>query len=130
MKSSFAVSLFTASLLLLTSCKQQPGDGGLATIHGKVYGYDINNFGLVVDSGYVSDTRVSISYGDNTWSDNDTRTSYTGEYVFPYLHTGNYTVWVINKCDTCTLGQSYDIRHVTINNPRETVEVSDLINYF
>lgn len=118
------------ALFVSTSCKQLPGDGGQATIYGKVYGYDLNNFGLVTDSGYVQDTRVFLSYGDNTWADDDVRTSYTGEYIFQYLHTGDYTVWVLNFCDTCTLNQAYDIRHVTISEPKETVEVPDLINYF
>ncbi len=124
------IVLFALALALISSCKQLPGDGGQGTIHGKVFGYDLNNFGLVTDSGYVQDTRVFISYGDNTWADDDVRTSYTGEYLFPYLHPGDYTVWVLNFCDTCTLNQSYDIRHVTISKPKETVEVPDLINFF
>ena len=124
---SFFIILF---LVFASSCKQEAGDGGLATLHGKVYSYDLNNFGLVTDSGYLAETRVYLSYGNHTWADNNTRTSYTGEYIFPYLHTGDYSVWVVNFCDTCSLNQSYDIQHVTIDNPRETVEVSDLINYF
>lgn len=127
---NISVAAIIVLLLVTASCKQQPGDGGQATIHGKVYGYDINNFGLVTDSGYVQDTRVYLSYNDHTWADDDTRTSYTGEYIFPYLHTGDYTVWVLNVCDTCALNQSYDIRQVTIGKPKETVEVPDLINYF
>lgn len=118
------------ALLLFNACKKQPGDGGLATIHGKVYGYNLNNFGMVTDSGYVAETRVYIAYGNHTWVDDDTRTSYTGEYAFPFLHTGDYKVWVINKCDTCPSEQSVSMLSVTINHPRETVEVPDLVNYY
>ena len=125
-----AVIFLVVIITGLNSCKKEPGSGGLATIHGKVYGYDANNFGIITDSGYVAETRVYLAYGNNTWVDDDTRTSYTGEYAFPFLHTGEYTLWVINECDTCPLQQSADIVRVTVNNPRETVEVRDLINIY
>ena len=131
MKLTFNITAISCILLLaISSCKKNPGDGGLATIYGKVYGYEMNNFGLITDSGYVADTRVFLSYGTNTWADDDVRTSYTGEYNFPFLQEGDYTIWVINECDTCALRQSYDIRHITIDKPRETVTATDLINYF
>lgn len=132
MKNRFKITLLLLFLIVIgiSSCKKEPGDGGLATIHGKVFGYDANNFGIVTDSGYLAEARVYLAYGNNTWVDDDTRTSYTGEYVFPFLHTGDYKVWVINECDSCTLQQSVHVINVTINNPRETVEVPDLINIF
>lgn len=129
-KSPVIAIVLLLTIISINSCRKQPGDGGLATIQGKVYGYNMNNFGLLIDSGYVADTRVFLSYGNHTWADDDTRTSYTGEYSFPFLNPGNYTVWVINQCDTCALNQSFDIRQISIDKPRETVRVSDLINYF
>ncbi|HLP21917.1 MAG TPA: hypothetical protein VK174_16505 [Chitinophagales bacterium] len=126
----FLVLLTVTVLAFVSSCRKQPGDGGLGSIHGKVYGYDTNNFGIATDSGYLADARVFLAYGDNTWVDDDTRTSYTGEYYFPYLHPGDYSVWVITECDTCVLNQSADIERVTIDDPRGTVEVRDLkMNY-
>lgn len=128
MKDSIKVSFLAATLffMAISSCKKEPGEGGQATIHGKVYAYKTTG----ADSGYISDVKVYLSYGTNTWEDQNVNSSYTGEYAFPFLHTGDYTVWVLNKCDTCPLKQSYDIAHVTINKPRETVEVRDLINYY
>lgn len=132
MKNRFKITLLHlfAIIVGITSCNKEPGDGGLATIHGKVFGYNTNNFGIVTDSGYLAEARVYLAYGNHTWMDDDTRTSYTGEYAFPFLHTGDYTLWVINKCDTCPSQQSADVIYVTINNPRETVEVRDLINIY
>ena len=114
----------------ISGCQKQPGDGGLATIHGHVYAYKKNAFGQVIDSGYRSGVTVYLSYGSHTWEDQNNKSSYTGEYAFPYLHTGDYSVYVIKKCDTCPLSQSYDIVHLTINGARETVEVRNLINYY
>lgn len=114
----------------ISACKKQPGDGGLASIHGRVYGYDTNNFGIAADSGYLADARVFLAYGDNTWVDDDTRTSYTGEYRFAFLRPGNYSVWVISDCDSCALQQGVDLIKVTIDDPRGTVELRDLkMNY-
>ncbi len=118
--------LLVALIMGIASCRKEPGDGGLATIHGKVYAYKLTG----ADSGYKSGVNVYLSYGNHTWEDQNANSSYTGEYAFPFLHTGDYTVWILNKCDTCALKQAYDVAHVTINKPRETVEVRDLINYY
>ena len=128
MKESIKVSilLLLVFVVAISSCKKEPGDGGLATIHGKVFAYKLTG----ADSGYKSGVNVYLSYGNHTWEDQNANSSYSGEYAFPFLHTGDYTVWILNKCDTCALKQSYDIAHVTISNPRETVDVRDLINYY
>ena len=118
------------AISVISSCKKEAGDGGLATIHGKVYGFNTNNFGIKTDSGYLAEARVYLGYGNHTWEDQDTRTSFTGEYAFPFLHTGDYTVWVINKCDTCPSHQSGYVVKVTIDKPHETVDVPDLINIY
>lgn len=123
---------FMALLLLLavSACKKEPGRGGLATIKGKVFAYDVNQLGDVVDSGYIADQRVFISYGDHTWADDDVRTSYTGEFAFDWLQKGDYTIWVVGDCDTCQLLQTIDKLTVSIDKQKETVEVRDLITYF
>lgn len=128
MQNGIKISILLAALffLVFSSCKKEPGDGGQATIHGSVYAYKTTG----ADSGYKSGVNVYLSYGNHTWEDQNANSSYTGEYTFPFLHTGNYTVWVLNKCDTCALKQSYDIAQVTINKATETVEVRDLINYY
>ena len=128
MRDRIKISFLAIAVLftVISSCKKEPGDGGQATIHGKVYAYKTTG----ADSGYKSGVNVYLSYGNHTWEDQNANSSYTGEYAFPFLHTGDYTVWILNKCDTCPLKQSYDVAHVSINKPRETVEVRDLINYY
>ncbi|MCW5908473.1 MAG: hypothetical protein KIS94_11485 [Chitinophagales bacterium] len=123
-----------AVLLVITvgfaSCKKEPGTGGLATIRGKVKGYDVNILGDKVDSAYIPDLRVFISYGKNTWVDNDTRTSYTGEFAFEWLQKGDYTIWVVHDCNNCPYDKKADTLKVTINKRRETVITRDLIYYY
>jgi hypothetical protein len=129
-RKAFALlGLLTLTLLGLQSCKKEEGTGGLATIRGKVFTYDVNLAGDKVDSGYLADLRVFISYGDNAWVDNDVRTSYTGDFAFQWLQKGDYTIWVVNNCDGCPLDNKADTMRVHIDKRRETVTVPDLIYY-
>src|SRR5438132_3252019 len=102
------ISIAALSLVLLAlfpSCKKDAGTGGLATIHGKVMTYNFDNDGVLVDSSYGGDIRVSISYGDHTWVDDDTRTSYTGDYAFEWLQKGDYKICVISYSQLLPLYQ-------------------------
>ncbi|MDZ4843947.1 MAG: hypothetical protein SH857_00205 [Chitinophagales bacterium] len=123
----FAFSFIT--ILLFSSCEKEPGDGGLATIKGKVLSYRFDNDGVLVDSGYVGDVRVFISYGDNTWVDDDARTSYTGEYAFEWLQKGAYKIWVISDCPSCPENQQQDVLDVTVDERKETIDARDLKFY-
>ena len=130
LRNIFRITLFSSlALLLFSSCEKEPGDGGLATIKGKVLSYRFDNDGVLVDSGYVGGVRVYISYGDNTWVDDDVRTSYTGEYAFEWLQKGDYTIWVISDCPTCPENQQEDILKVSVDERKETVETRDLKFY-
>ncbi|MBK8657349.1 MAG: carboxypeptidase regulatory-like domain-containing protein [Bacteroidetes bacterium] len=117
-------------LTLFFACKKEPGTGGLATIKGRVYAYDVNDFGNKLDSGYYGGVRVYISYGDNTGVDDDVRTDFEGRYEFRWLQPGSYKVWVLSDCNTCTLLQTQDLELVNVNKKREEVQVRDLIYQF
>ena len=119
--------LALAALFILSSCKKEPGEGGLATIKGKLYAYEYNNYGEVIDSGYVAGERVYISYGNDDNADDDVRTSYDGSFQFEWLQKGEYALWSISKCDSCPLSQTYTKQVITIDERRETVTTPDLI---
>lgn len=107
----------------LSSCEKDVGEGGTATIKGKVFGYDINNSGIVLDSGYVGDYRVYLSYGDNEWADKDERTSYTGDFAFQGLQKGKYKIFVFSKCVTCAFEQAVVVQYAEITKNGETIEL-------
>ena len=82
--------------VFLSSCKKGPGQGGRATIKGKVWTrkhlsptkYD------VVDSYPDADDDVYIIYGDETsWGDHQ-KTDYQGDFEFNYMRKGNYKIYV------------------------------------
>lgn len=117
-----AIFLFT-----MASCSKEEGSGGLATIRGKVYGYDYNALGVLHDSGYVGGIRVYISYGDHTWVDDDTRTSSSGEYAFQGLQEGNYTLFVESECDSCNFNREYIIQHAEITSGDQELQLPDFV---
>ena len=84
--------------LVFFSCKKQPGEGGFASIEGKVYlkNYD-NSFTLLTSEYYSPGETVYIIYGDGTEIGNTVKTSYDGSFKFNYLRKGKYKVYVMGK---------------------------------
>ena len=129
---TFRITTLAALLFFIltwSSCKKEAGEGGLATISGKVYGYDINSSGVVTDSGYVGDVQVFISYGDNTFVDDNVRTSYSGEYSFRGLQKGKYTLFVYTECDTCNFNQAPVIQHFEVTSNKQDAVLPDFVIY-
>lgn len=117
--------------VLIISCKKEPGPGGLASIKGKVYGYDLTAGLDTVSKGYLGDLRVYIGSTDGTVSFEDTRTSYDGSYEFKFLRKGKYKVWLFAKSDTFTISeppldeQIYYLQEIEVKEKKEEVTVPD-----
>lgn len=123
MKKYLLFIIFVSSSFI--TCKKIAGEGGLATIKGKVYAKDYDSSGFLVGEGYVPDEKVYISYGDHTTIDNDVNTSYNGEYTFEFLQKGTYSVFVYTKCDTCDLGTRAIIKKVEITERKQILTLED-----
>jgi hypothetical protein len=113
---------------ILASCEKEPGEGGLATIQGKVWGRDLDNDGFVKTQGYLGGVRVYIGVDDGARSDyfETVRTSYDGTYTFPFLRKGDYRVWVFSRCDTCVLEDTVRLQTATIRERKQTVTLPDM----
>jgi hypothetical protein len=120
--------IFSAILVVscLASCSKEAGEGGTSSIQGKIFGYDINNSGIVTDSAYVQDARVFITYGDGTTVDDDVRTSHTGDYIFRGLRKGKYTIFVYSQCNSCPFNQEVVTQTVEITDNKQEVIVPDI----
>ena len=117
------------STILLVSCEKEPGKGGLASIQGKVYGYDVNALGIVHDSGYAGGFKVYMSYGDNDWVDASETTSPTGDYCFKGLQKGVYRLAVYSECDTCLFNQVYFEQAAEITETKQKAVLPDFVIY-
>lgn len=92
------VVVFVLICLSFFSCKKQPGEGGFASIEGKVFvkNYD-TYFSILLSEYYLPGETVYIVYGDGTEVGNTVKTSYDGSFKFNYLRKGKYKVYVIGE---------------------------------
>lgn len=121
---SFIVLAF-ASVLFFGSCKKGAGEGGKATISGKIYAVNYNAT-LKADSGFVGDYKVYINYGDETGISNDVSTDYNGVFNFNYLRKGKYTVWVYSKKSTLYVLDSSITKSVEITDKTQTIDLGTI----
>ena len=88
---------------LLVSCSKTAGDGGAATISGKV-DVEVRDILFVSQSTVYTapayDHDVYIIYGDDTSPSDRVRTNFDGEYSFENLRKGDYTIYVYSRDTT------------------------------
>ena len=91
-----SVLLLTLTVGLFTSCSKEEGEGGAASISGKVMIQDISKSTdqEIGDPYEAPDEKVYIIYGSGTTYDDDYNTSYDGTFKFNYLRQGTYKVFV------------------------------------
>jgi len=128
-KSVIILSLFFVTMML--ACSKGPGVGGRAGIQGKVHAKNYNNSYIAVDSGFIGAQKVYIKYGDQEGVGDNVETDNTGTYVFPYLRTGKYTIYVFSKRLANNTLDSIMVQNITINDRKETVNAAQFnINTF
>lgn len=98
--------------VVFISCKKQPGEGGFATIKGRLYvkNYD-PTFTVLLSEYYLPGEFVYIKYGDNNEVGDNVRTTNDGTFIFNYLRKGKYKVYAIGK----------DNSKPSLNIPKETL---------
>lgn len=113
------------------SCVQTPGEGGRASIVGHVVEEErlvLENPASVQGVYPATDQEVFLIYGDNVGPDDNVETNYEGNFVFPWLRPGDYTVYVYSE-DTSGVTPTRDVavvQHVTISSTNETVTLDTL----
>lgn len=126
-KITIAFILISACFL---SCKKQPGEGGFASIEGKVYvkNYDAS-YTILTAEHYLPGETVYIIYGDGTEIGNTVKTSYDGSFKFNYLRKGKYKVYVLGEDST----QPYksipkeELVEVTITEKKQKKVLEDFV---
>ncbi len=111
---------------IFNSCKKEEGEGGKATIEGKLYNnlYDPNGKFLKKEEAREDD--VFIIYGDNAVYDDQMDSDDEGSYKFQYLRKGNYTIFAYSDCNTCPSGKESVQVQVEIKDKKEVVVASDI----
>ncbi|MFN3940794.1 MAG: hypothetical protein ACK4IY_09400 [Chitinophagales bacterium] len=120
------LSMITIAFLSFTGCSLGPGEGGTASITGKVKIMEYNSSGILVNEYYAPDERVYIIYGDGTIQNDEVRTSYEGSYRFNFLRKGDYRIYAYSDCPLCD-GQTQAIfTEVTITKNGEAVTAAEI----
>ena len=79
-------------LMVFSSCRKVEGPGGSVTIKGVVM--ERNHVGTRVFEYPAADQDVYLIYGnENSFYDDDLKTSFDGSFEFRYLQKGNYQVF-------------------------------------
>jgi len=124
------VALFVLICLSFFSCKKQPGEGGFASIEGKVFlkNYDAS-YTILNEEHYAPGETVYIIYGDGTEIGNTVKTSYDGSFKFNYLRKGKYKIYVLGEDPTKPYLSvpKEELVEVTITKKKEKVVLDDLV---
>lgn len=122
------LSLATISLIII-SCNKGPGEGGLASITGKINVEDYNqNFTTLWAEYPGADLDVYIIYGDNVTYNDRVKTGPDGTYQFKGLTRGDYKIYTYSKDSSLQSpsGQITVMEDVTIADKRQEVQVPDI----
>lgn len=137
MKKVMLFVLFIAfSVLFTTSCKKDSGQGGRASIKGKVWVRKHDPaYSVVVDSYASADDDVYIIYGNETTYGDRQKTTYTGDFEFKYLRKGSYKIYVYSDDSAKLVGPPSNpfapkiavVKEVTITERKQTVDAGTII---
>lgn len=119
----------------ISACKKEAGEGGTSSITGKVnivYRAILTN-PTPADTSDAFDTEVYINYGDQIGPNDRIRTNYKGEFEFPNLRPGKYTIYVYSR-DTVPVTiiqpENMVVKHeITIDKRKQKVAVPEMYIY-
>lgn len=97
---------FAGVLFLFQSCAKVEGPGGSSSIIGKVHVEVYDVAGNLINDYDAQDEDVYLIYGgEDSFYDDDVKTSYDGTFEFNYLQKGTYKLFVYQDCNSCASGK-------------------------
>ncbi|MBM3184753.1 MAG: hypothetical protein FJZ67_00495 [Bacteroidetes bacterium] len=117
-----SILIFLVVLVVFSACSKYEGQGGAATIKGVVVERKYNSLGNVIASYLAQDQDVYIIYGsENTFYDDDIKTSFDGTFEFRYLRKGVYKIFVYEDCNTCPSGKKEVLKEIEITDKNQVL---------
>ncbi|TLX76919.1 hypothetical protein E9993_04345 [Labilibacter sediminis] len=128
------IILFTICMqtFIFSACEKGPGEGGMATIAGKVIIEDYNFDFTILRSTYpAQEYDVYIIYGNDQFYNDKVETSYDGYFEFNYLREGDYRIFAYSKDKELDYNMTSKkiaiIRDVSITAKKQKVTVEDIV---
>ena len=122
-------SVFLVSILIY-SCRKVEGPGGSVTIKGIVV--ERNHVGNAVFEYPAADQDVYLIYGnENSFYDDDIKTSFDGSFEFRYLQKGDYQVFVYEEDNAEPSGTSEILIPINASENNQVITLDTIyINKF
>lgn len=112
-------------LMVFSSCRKVEGPGGSVTIKGVVI--ERNHVGTSVFEYPAADQDVYLIYGnENTFYDDDVKTSFDGSFEFRYLQKGNYQVFAYQDNPSVASGTDEVLIPVNASDKNEVITLDTL----
>ena len=94
---------FFVLLMVFSSCKKVEGPGGTVTIKGVII--ERNHVGTSIFEYPAADQDIYLIYGnENSFYDDDIKSSYDGSFEFRYLQKGNYQIFAYEDDNSVASG--------------------------
>lgn len=125
-----SLSVLFITVFLISACEKPAGEGGNASIRGRVRVRDYNaSFTVFIREYFAQDQRVYIIYGEDQVYSDDFRTDYDGWYEFRFLRPGHYKLFTYSKDSTLQspTQQVPVFAEVTIPSGETLVTAPDLV---
>ena len=107
-------------LFVFSSCRKVEGPGGSVTIKGVVI--ERNHVGTSIFEYPAADQDVYLIYGsENTFYDDDVKTSFDGSFEFRYLQKGDYKVFSYQDNPTVASGTDEVLLELNASSNNEVV---------
>ncbi len=117
-------------IILVSSCKKQPGYGGNATITGRlkvnVYSRDFSIFKEEYD---LPNTYVYIIFGSDPSNGDRVKTSYDGTFEFNHLLPGDYTIYAYSKDTALISTNDIAIKKNVMVNKNKLLNAGEIITF-
>jgi len=125
-------AIITVFLFTLIACSKHEGEGGNASIQGKVIvKLCSDDFSEIYAEFPDEERNVYIVYGDNDYYGDKTDTHYDGSFKFGYLRKGKYTIYAYSDDES---GQSESgkvaiLKEVEIKKNGEKIDIGSIEVY-
>lgn len=125
MKKIAFLLVVSASLFSFNSCKKVEGPGGSSTIKGTISIQKTVGGNTITYLAEEED--VYLIYGtDNSFYDDDVKTSYDGTFEFKFLQKGTYKIFVYQDCNTCASGNEPVIKTIEISDNKSIQDIGEI----
>ena len=128
-KFKIILSVFVVTILIY-SCRKVEGPGGSVTIKGIVV--ERNHVGNAVFEYPAADQDVYLIYGnENSFYDDDIKTSFDGSFEFRYLQKGDYQLFVYEEDNAEPSGTSEILIPINASDNNQVITLDTIyINKF